>query len=258
MQMMQGSRAAPVAVVALAAALALAGCSGPDEDALVLYAGAGLRNAVEAAITEFEKTQGIKVVVDWSGSGTILAHARAKNSGDLFMPGDVWYVDQLHERAGLIAEKTSVAYFVPVILVRKDNTKNIRSLADFVRADVTVGLGGPEACQVGRLSTKLLARNGVDRKALDPMESLTVNDLGVWVDTRKVDAAIVWDAIAVNYAKSCRAVEIPRDKNIISHVVVGLMTTSKHPDKARKFIAFLTSPEGQAILNRHGLRTEAP
>jgi molybdate transport system substrate-binding protein len=249
---------AGVAVAALAAALALGGCSGPDEDAIVLYAGAGLRNAVEAAITEFEKAHGIKVVVDWNGSGTILAHAKARNSGDLFMPGDVWYVDQLHEQAGLIAAKTSVAYFVPVILVRKDNTKNIRSLADFVRADVRVALGNPKACQVGRLSTKLLARNGVDRTALDPMESLTVNDLGVWVDTGKVDAAIVWDAIAVNYARSCRAIEIPKDKNIISHVVVGLMTTAKDPDKARKFIAFLTSPEGQAILNRHGLRTEAP
>jgi len=243
---------------ALAGCLLLVGCRGPEDDALVLYAGAGLRDAVEAAITEFEKQHETKVVVDWNGSGTILAHAKARNSGDLFMPGDVWYVDELHRQTGLIADKTSVAYFVPVILVHKDSTKNIRSLADFVRADVTVGLGGPEHCQIGRLSTKLLAGNGVDRTALEAMESLTVNDLGVWVDTRKVDAAIVWDATAANYSDSCRAIEIPKDKNIISHVVVGRMTTSQHPDKARQFVAFLASPEGQAILNRHGLRTEAP
>lgn len=252
--------AAPAAVLAMAVAVAcIGGCSGPDEDALILYAGAGLRNAISAAIDEFEKVHGIKVVVDYRGSGTILAGAKEKKAGDLFMPGDVWYVDELDRQADLIAERTPVAYFVPVILVRKDSTKNIQSLADLFGEGVTVALGSAKACQVGRLSTKLLAKNGLDRaKLMTPLESFTVNQLGVWVDTRKVDAAIVWDAIAANYAKSCRAVEIPKEKNIISHVVVGLMTSSKHPDKARKFIKFLTSPAGQDILNAHGLRTEAP
>ncbi len=247
-----------VALVAVAG-LFLGGCSGPDEDALVLYAGAGLSKAVDAAIAEFEKVHGIKVVVDYAGSQTILTSAQEKKIGDLFMPGDVWYVDELHRQSGLIGEKTAVAYFVPVILVRKDNTKTIDTLADMFADGVTVALGDPDACQIGRLSTTLLAKNGLDRANLKaPMESLTVNELGVWVETRKVDAAVVWDAVAVNYADSCRTVTIPKDKNIISNVVVGLMTTSKQPDKARKFIAFLTSEAGQKILNTHGLQTEAP
>lgn len=259
---MQGERqrsAAWVLVLVLATAALVGGCGGPDEDAVVLYAGAGLSKAVDAAIAEFEKTRGIKVVVDYAGSQTILSSAKEKGSGDLFMPGDVWYVDELHRQSELISEKTPVAYFVPVILVRKDSTKTINTLADLFAADVTVALGDPDACQVGRLSTKLLKKNGLDRANLkEPMESLTVNELGVWVDTRKVDAGIVWDAIAVNYASSCRAVTIPRDKNIISNVVVGLMTTSKQPVKAREFVDFLTSQAGQDILNAHGLQTEKP
>ena len=260
MRTMQSGLAVLVAATALAACLLSAGCSGPDEDTVVLYAGAGLRNAINPAIEAFEKKHGIKVVVDYAGSGTILATAKEKRLGDLFMPGDVWYVEELDRQAGLIVDetKTPVAYFVPVILVRKGNPKGIKTLADLFGADVRVALGSAQACQIGRLSTKLLAKNGLDRAKLTPMESLTVNELGVWVDTRKVDAAIVWDATAANYATSCQAIPIPTEKNIISRVVVGLMTTSSQPDKARKFIEFLTSKPGQAILNAHGLQTEAP
>ena len=258
MRTMQGRCTVLVAV--LAGVMALAGCSGPDEDTLVLYAGAGLQKAVNPAIEAFQKARGIKTVVDYAGSGTILTTAKEKRIGDLFMPGDVWYVEELDRQADLIVDetKTQVAYFMPVILVRQGNPKNITSLADLFGADVRVALGSAQACQIGRLSTELLAKNGLDRAKLSPMESLTVNELGVWVDTHTVDAAIVWDAIAANYAKSCQAVTIPPEKNIISRVVVGVMTTSRQRDKARKFIEFLTSKAGRDILNAHGLQTEAP
>jgi len=251
------------AVIGAVAVTALPGCSDTDDEAVFLYAGAGLRDAVNAAAAAFEKAEGIKVVVDYKGSGTILATAKAKKTGDLFMPGDVYYVDELDKQAGLISDKTPVAYFVPVIIVRKGNPLNIHSLADLFGEKVRVALGSAKACQVGRLSTDLLAKNGLDRADLTrgnvtPQESLTVNELAMWVENNKVDAAIVWDAIAKNYADSCDMVEIPVDKNIISHVVIGLMTTAKHPAEARKFIEFLTSGEGQTILREHKLRTEAP
>ena len=248
--------------LALAACL-VSGCSGEDKEAVHLYAGAGLRKAVNAAIVAFERAEGVKVVADYKGSGTILASAKETRTGDLFMPGDVWYVDELDRQAGLIVDKTAVAYFVPVILVKKGNPRGITALSDLFDENVRVGLGGAEACQIGRLSTKLLANNALDRADLargskTPMESLTVNELGMWVENSKVDAAIVWDAIAMNYADSCDMIEIPLDKNIISRVVIGMMTTAKHPAEARKFIAFLTSDAGQKILRDHHLRTEAP
>jgi len=251
------------AVICALATVAVSGCGGDDDDAVFLYAGAGLRKAVNAAVAAFEQAEGIKVVVDYKGSGTILATAKEKKIGDLFMPGDVWYVDELDRQASLITDKTPVAYFVPVIIVRKGNPKGIQSLGDLFRDDVRVGLGGEKPCQIGRLSTKLLAKNGLDRKDLTrgnitPMESLTVNELGMWVENNKVDAAIVWDAIAKNYADSCEMVEVPVEKNIISHIVIGMMTTAKHPAKARKFIEFLTSEKGRAILAANNLRIDAP
>ena len=124
--------------------------------------------------------------------------------------------------------------------------------------DVRVALGRAKACQVGRISGRILKKNGLDRADLSPKESLTVNELGVWVKMSDVDAAIVWDAIAANIADSVEVIEIPVDRNIISRVVVGLMRTSKDKEAARRFIDFMTGQKGRAILKKNGYRVEAP
>ena len=217
-----------------------------------------MRTAVEELSAAFEKAGGIRVEADYAGSGMLITRAQGDPEADLFMPGDVWYVDRLDEKAGLIAEKTPVAYFVPVIIVAKGNPRKIASPADLFRPDVRAALGDPEACQVGRISGEILAKNGLDRAKLACKESVTVNELGVWVQMKDADAAIVWDAIAANIAKDVDVVEIPPEKNVISSVVVGRMKTSKDPEAARQFVEFMTSPAGREILNRNGYRTEPP
>ena len=239
--------------------LITAGCRDRHQRPIVnLYAGAGLRHGIEALAEEFTRQTGIKVVPDYAGSGTHIARARESADVDLFMPGDVWYVDRLQELSGKVESKTPVAYFVPVIIVAKGNPKNITGLKDFFRPDVQVALGRAKACQVGRISGKILENAGLDRSKLNAKESLTVNELGVWVKMGDVDAAIVWDAIAANIADSVDVIKIPEEYNVISRVVVGLMKTSKHKEAAKKFIEFMTSQKGRAILNSKGYRTEPP
>ena len=248
-----------VTLLVLSVAL-LCSCSGEREGkkTLRLYAGAGMRRAVEELVARFEAATGIRVEPDYAGSGVLISRAQQNPEADLFMPGDLWYVDELDRRAGLIESKTPVAYFVPVIITAKGNPKNITRLKDFFRDDVRVALGRAKACQVGRISDKILEKNGLDRAGLNPKESLTVNELGVWVKMGDVDAAIVWDAIAANIADSVEVIEIPADGNIISRVVVGLMRTSKDKEAARRFIDFMTGDKGRAILREKGYRIDAP
>ena len=252
------SCAAPAALLTLA--MALAGCGGEEAKmGVALYAGAGLRPAVEDLVRAFRTETGIEVVADYAGSGVLISRAREDDDADLFMPGDVWYVDRLQELTGKVVSKTQVSWFVPVIIVRKGNPKKIAALDDFFRDDVKVALGNPKACQVGRISGEILRKNGLDRSRLPNVkESLTVNELGVWVKMGDVDASIVWDAIAANVADAVDVIPIPKDRNVISNVVVGLLSTSRNRDAAKRFIDFMTSEAGRAILKRRGYRTEAP
>ena len=225
---------------------------------LRMYAGAGLRPAVDDLVAAFKRETGIAVEVEYGGSGIILSRARQDAQADLFMPGEMWYVDRLQELADTVQSKTIVAWLVPVIAVAKGNPKQIKSVKDLFRDDVSVALGRADANQVGRISGEILALNGLDRAKLRCKESLTVNELGVWVKMRDVDAAIVWDALAANYADAVDAVSIPKDKNVISQAGLALLKTSQHAAEAGRFVAFATGEQGRTILQQKGYRTEAP
>ena len=239
------------ALPAAAVALSLPG----KEKPVVLYAGAGMRRAVDSLIAVFKKNTGITVDADYSGSGIILARAVGSTDVDLFMPGDLWYLDQLQEKTGKIMSRHDVSYFVPTLIVRKGNPKNIKGLQDLTRSDLRVAFGEAKSCQVGRLTTEILAKNGIERSSIKAKESTTVNELGVWVKMNNADVAIVWDAIAANISDDVDTVSIPNEKNIISTVGVGLLRTSERKENARKFIEFMTGGEGRKILDDNGYTT---
>jgi molybdate transport system substrate-binding protein len=246
---------------ALCVLTVLAGCGKAmqtEAAPLRIYCGAGLRPAMTELIAAFQEKTGIAVEPDYAGSGVILARAREDATADMFMPGDVYYVDRLNELTGHVTSKTTVSWFVPCIIVAKGNPKGITSLKDFYREDVRAAVGKPKACQVGRLTVKLLESAGQDPEALDAKQSLTVNELGVWVKMNDVDAAVVWDAIAANLGDAVDVIEIPKEQNIISHVVVGILSTSPNRARAAEFASFVSGPEGQKILRSCGFRVDEP
>ena len=245
------------AALALLAA-ACAGCDKKEEVTLKLYAGAGLRRAVDELAAAFEKETGIRVEPDYGGSGLQIGRVKMGAEADLFLPGDVGYLEKV---ADLVEERKQVSWFVPTIIVAKGNPKKIRSLADFLKPQVKVALGNPKACRIGQLNDELFGKNGLDWKKIGPdrlMLSTTVNELGVWVKEHHVDGAIVWGAIAANIADDVDRIEIPKDKNVISSVVIGLMKRSGRKAEARKFMDFVTGSKGRAILKKHSYRVEAP
>lgn len=227
---------------------------------LSLYCGAGIRPAMEDAVKAFEAKTGNKVEASYQGSGTLISTIKLKQEGDLYMPGDVGYLDTL-AADGSVEDRRSVAWFVPVILVAKGNPKGISGLADLAKPGVKLGLGNPEACQVGRLCEQLWKKNGIDPAAIKSntvYSSMTVNELGLKVQTNSVDAAIVWDAVANVFKKDVDVVPIAPEKNILSHVAIGLLKYSTNKTLATQFMDFLAGEEGKAIFQQHGYNVTKP
>ena len=247
---------------ALLLVLLIAACVGcqAEKPKMLLYCGAGIRPAAAELADEFEKQHGMLVECDYAGSEVLLGRIKLSGRGDLYMPGDVFYVDQADEQK-LIAGRKTACYFVPVILVQKDNPKNIQTLADLTEPGIELGLGNPEACAIGRKAKKIFAKNNIameDLKDNLKFESATVNELGNHIKLGKLDAVIVWDAVADYFADESTVVPIPVEKNVISTVVVGRLTCSEHPELAEKFLEFIGSEEGQAIFEKHHFTVKAP
>ena len=225
---------------------------------LLLYCGAGIRPPVAQMAEAFEREHGVKIVVDYAGSEVLLSKIKLIHKGDLYMPGDKHYVDQAAQE-GMILSQQSVCYFVPTILVRKGNPKNIRGLQDLVRQGVKLGLGDAQACAIGRKTRQIFARNDIAWEQVEKnlaFQSMTVNELGMQIQAASLDAVIVWDAIAGYYSEHGTQVPIPPEKNVISTVNVGVLSFTKNRSLAEKFVEFVVSEAGQAIFAEHDYRTE--
>jgi molybdate transport system substrate-binding protein len=211
-------------------------------------------------VRAFSAKSGIQTEVDYGGSGMLISRLRLAQRGDLFIPGDLWSVE-LAEKEGLVASRTPVCWLVPVILVPKGNPAKVRSLQDLARPGLRLGLGNPKSCQVGRASEELIAKNGLDAAAIQKnvvFSSTTVNELGLQVKTGSLDATIVWDAVAAQYADSAEVISIPASQNVPSRVAVAVLKSSGQPEAAQEFVKFLLTDAGQAILRAQHYRTEPP
>ncbi len=228
------------------------------ERKLFLHSGGGLRLAVNECVDIFSEEFDAEIECNYAGSGVLLNQVQVTRRGDLFMPGDVSYIDRV-EPADLVESKHTVCYFIPTILVKKGNPKNIKTLADLVKPGITLGLGNSEVCAIGRTSVQIFQKNNIDMAEIEKnlvFSSLTVGELGVQIQIGKVDAVIVWDATAAQYAKSGDVVKIPTDQNVISTVAIALLDSSENKPLAREFIDFIISERGQAVFQKHNFSTE--
>jgi molybdate transport system substrate-binding protein len=238
--------------------LCISGCGKKEKKPLLLYCGAGIRPPVAEIVKIFEKERKIKIRTVFSGSNILLGQIKLSRKGDLYMPGDINYLKQA-EKEGFIDYYKKACYFIPVILVQKDNPKNIKFLNDLIKPGVRLGLGNPESCAIGKKTEKIFKKNNIKKESIKKnliFSSLTVNELGVAVSTGSIDAAIVWDANAAYYKDKCEIIEIDSVNNIISTVSVGLLNFSKNKKIGKNFIEMVISQRGEDVFVKYNYTTK--
>jgi len=253
-----------LAVIIIPAILFICCDSKKEEQAasgeLLLYCGAGIRPPADELIEVFELNYGIKVSPDYAGSEVLLSKIKLARRGDLYMPGDKHYIEQAAQ-ADMILSRRSVCYWVPAILVRKGNPKEIRGLNDLLKPGIKLGLGDSSACAIGRISKQIFEKNNIAWDEVQKnlvYQSLTVNELGLQIQAKALDAVIVWDAIARYYDGSGDEIQIPVENNIISTIDIGVLKFTEHREQAEKFVDFITSGAGQRIYQKYNYSTKSP
>ncbi|MHC1630382.1 MAG: molybdate ABC transporter substrate-binding protein [Methanoculleaceae archaeon] len=249
------------------AALFACGCTGSQPSApttpvateetgesLLVYCGAGLREPMDEIASLYEERYGVQVNYNFGGSAQLLSQIGLYQNGDVYMPGATYYFDAAREK-GFVSEERLVAYHIPIIAVPKGNPAGITCLADLATPGVKVELGDPDACAIGKLSEKILEKNGIKEEVLANVQAraATVNELLVHVSMGVADAAIIWEDLYND--EKMDAVAIPKEQNIVKVIPIGTITFSKNPDAALNFIEFVASDDGKAVFEKHGFTT---
>jgi molybdate transport system substrate-binding protein len=227
------------------------------EKDLLFHAGVGQRSSLTDIQKLFvEKHPNVHVNFSFKGSGYFLADISRSHEGDLYMPGEEFYLLQAAER-GYIKDYDPdhdiAAHFVTVIMTPRGNPKGIKRIEDFAKPGIRVGLGNPRSCAIGIEHERVFKRAGiwdeVQRNAA--FSAKCIAEIGNAAQHNLVDATIAWATTAVLYLRDCEIIPLePRYRGVI-RLPVAVMTFSKNPREAELLKSFILSDTGQAIFRSH-------
>ncbi|NIA15108.1 MAG: molybdate ABC transporter substrate-binding protein [Nitrospiraceae bacterium] len=231
----------------------VAAASAAEPIVLRMYCAAGVQKPLDELAALFTaRNPGIQFETVYQGSGTLLAQIALKEEGDLYIAGDEVYMERAREK-GLLKRSERVAVFTPVLAVPKANPKAIASFTDLTKDGVRLGLGDEQAAAVGKVAVELLARKGVwpaTQKNV-VVTTGTVNELAIQVSVGSLDAAIIWDATARQFADRVSIVAEGDGASQVG-VPIGILTFTRHAQEAEAFLALATSAEAAPIFEKYG------
>ncbi|NJM36648.1 MAG: solute-binding protein [Akkermansiaceae bacterium] len=99
---------------------------------LQVYCAASLKEPLEEISRKYEQENGTQIILQFGGSGALLATIEATRSGDLFIPADSSYLDLVREKK-LGTQSLQIATMRPVLAVARGNPKQVRGWKNFVR-----------------------------------------------------------------------------------------------------------------------------
>jgi molybdate transport system substrate-binding protein len=240
----------------LAASLGLASLAAQAAE-LTVSAAASLTNAFKELAPAFEaQNPGTRLQFNFAASDALLAQIAKGAPVDVFASADQETLDKAQAQNLLVAgSRRNFVNNTLVLIEPSDSTLALKSLADLAKPAVKrLALGKPEGVPAGRY-----AKGALEAAKLWPaLEAKAVYATNVrqaldYVARGEVEAGFVYatDA-AVQKDKVRVAFTVPTDTPI--SYPIAAVAGSPNAEAARKFIEFVVSPAGQAVLAKHGFQ----
>lgn len=224
---------------------------------LTVSAAASLTNAFKDIAQQYEAQHaGIKVLLNFGASGALLQQMAKGAPVDIFASADQETMD-MAVKQGLVAaaERKDFVRNTLVLVVPSDSKLPLKQLQDLNQAGVQkIAIGNPASVPVGRYTQHALETE----KLWTAVQPKTISTQNVrqsldYVARGEVDAGFVYATDAgVMKDKVKVAFTVPLDSAI--RYPIAKTTGSTNGDEARRFISYVLSPAGQAILSKYGFR----
>lgn len=245
----------------LAATTALPGTAGPVEGEVIVFAASSLTDAYKEAGTKFtEKYPKAKVTFNFASSSALATQINEGAPADVFAAADTVQMKVVTDK-GNAAESVLFATNLPTVVVPKSGSP-VATFADLAKPAVRLVLAGPEV-PIGKYAREVLANaskaaGGVSADFLDKaLSNLKSNEANVRAVLTKVqlgeaDAGVVYTTDASIGLNDLKLVEIPAAYNVIAQYPTAVLKAAKNVTGAKAWVAFITGPDGQAVLAKYG------
>ncbi|MFH7599737.1 molybdate ABC transporter substrate-binding protein [Streptomyces racemochromogenes] len=229
-----------------ASAAASAGTKAAD---LTVLAASSLTDVFKTAGQAYEKSHpGTKVTFSFAGSQELAAQVKQGSPADALVTADTKTMDGLRADTG---EATVIAKNRLVIAAGKGNPFKIDELRDLADSKIKVVLAAPEV-PVGRYSKQILDAQKIEVKPVS--QEPNVRAVLSKVELGEADAGLVYKTDSAKSGDKVVAVDIPDDQNAVASYPAATLKQSKNAEAAAAFVAWLSTPEAQKILQDAGFQ----
>ncbi|MEI8303122.1 MAG: molybdate ABC transporter substrate-binding protein [Burkholderiales bacterium] len=238
-----------------AVVLVLAAMPGARAVEITVSVAASLAGAVrEVAAAHQAANPGVKLLLNTGASGALLQQIARGAPVDVLISADLETLEQARVRGLVPAQGVRLlAGNALVLAVPAAAGFTPRSLADLLQPAVTrVAIGLPGSVPAGRHARAALEAAGL-WAAIEPrvVGAVNVRQALDHLARGEVDAAFIYATDAALMPERVRVAFTVATAQPVRHAV-ALVTGSRQPEAAERFIAHLLSPAGQAVLARHG------
>ncbi|MEG1397729.1 MAG: molybdate ABC transporter substrate-binding protein [Raoultibacter sp.] len=246
----------------------MAGCSAPQKEAvapsenasaaektatnleghtLQIYCGAGMTKPFQEIADAFKAETSCEMNTTFANAGQIQSQINTTGEGDLFIAGAQ---EETQPIEPVIASSKDLVKHIPVLVVGKDNPKNITGLADLANEGVTFIMGDPESTPIGKIAKKSLGDLGVFGKINVIATTTTAPQLAIAIGAGEADASIVWKENSK--AEGVQIVPTTDLDKYIKTIPAVSLTCSKDAEALTAFTDYLNSDAAHTIWEKYG------
>jgi molybdate transport system substrate-binding protein len=230
-----------------------------DQNSIVVFAAASLKDVLGKIAAEFEKNESIKVDLSFGPSNQLGIQISEGAPADIFIAADAEWARNLSE-AGAVGEVKQrfgnrLVLVVPIGSIATAASRGIHQPSDLLNASVEkIGLAG-EHVPAGKYAEQALSKLGVYSKLIESGRIVRGGDVRTvlaYVERGEVDVGLVY----ATDAKASKLVEqvYTFDSSLHDQIVYPMMLLKRSANNAaaRKVFAFLDGSQARAAFETAG------
>ena len=230
-------------------------CWSAHASELTVLAAASLNNAFKDIAQQYQlRYPGSHVALNFGASGALLQQLGKGAPVDVFASADEESMDTAQRNGWVRAsERRDFGTNRLVLVVPADSKLIVKSLSALASPAFTrIAIGNPASVPAGRYARHILEQQQLWQATQSKMiNTQNVRQALDYVARGEVDAGFVYATDAAIVADKVKlAMEVVSDVAI--RYPIAPCANSADPAEAARFVAFVTSPTGQAIMARYG------
>jgi molybdate transport system substrate-binding protein len=223
---------------------------------LLVFCGITMIDPVRDLMSQFEQANKVRMTMSYGGSSDLMQSIKLNKTGDIYFPGGDSFIAEA-DKEGLLKERQPVGVNQAALFVRKGNPKGLSGdLGQLLQPGLQVGIGHPDLGSIGKEAKRILDAKGIYTQVVAASAMLQPDSKALCgvLKEGKVDVVLNWKAVLhfQDNAEHMEMLPILGGYATPHKLTMAVVSFSREPKLANRFLEFCASGQGRAVFARYG------